>query len=64
VVGTKEAMMAVQDLEGYEEAMESFLELMHPETRLAGLTPEQVARALAALPDELRQRASTRHVLG
>jgi hypothetical protein len=49
----KEARMAVQDPEEYEEAMERFLALIPPEKRLAGLTPEQVALALAVLPAEV-----------
>jgi hypothetical protein len=55
-VGTKEAMMAVQDLEDYDEVVRRFLELLPPEKRMeglapeqrvAGLTPEQVVRAFA-----------------
>jgi hypothetical protein len=43
-------MMAVQDLEGYDEVVQRFLELIPPEKRLAGLAPEQV---LLTLPDDL-----------
>jgi hypothetical protein len=50
-VGTKEAMMALQDMEGYDEVVRRFLELIPPEQRLAGLAPEQ---RLAGLPPEQR----------
>jgi hypothetical protein len=55
-VGTKEAMMAVHDLEGYDEVVQKFIELIPPETllklippeqRLAGLAPEQRLAGLA-----------------
>jgi hypothetical protein len=58
-MGTKEAMMAVQDLEGYDEVVQRFLELVTPEQRVAGLAPEQRLAGLApeqvvpALPDEV-----------
>jgi hypothetical protein len=57
-VGTKEAMMALHDLEGYDEVVQRFLELIPPEQRLAGLAPEQrlaglpPEQVLLALPDE------------
>jgi hypothetical protein len=50
-VGTKEAMMAVQDLEDYDEVVRRFLELLPPEKRMEGLAPEQVVRAFA--PEEV-----------
>jgi hypothetical protein len=46
-VGTKEAMMALHDLEGYDEVVQRFLELIPPEQRLAGLAPEQRLAGLA-----------------
>jgi hypothetical protein len=46
-IGTKEAMMAVQELEGYDEVVEKFLEFIPPEQRLAGLAPEQRLAGLA-----------------
>jgi hypothetical protein len=46
-VGTKEAMMALHDLEGYDEVVQKFLELIPPEKRLAGLAPEQRLAGLA-----------------
>jgi hypothetical protein len=46
-VGTKEAMMALQDREGYDEVVQRFLELITPEERLAGLAPEQRLAGLA-----------------
>lgn len=58
-VGTKEAMMAVRDLEEYDEVVQKFVELLPPEKvmraftpeeRIAGLAPEDV---LLALPDEI-----------
>ncbi len=33
--------MAVQELEGYDEVVRHFLELLSPEKRLEGLAPEQ-----------------------
>jgi hypothetical protein len=50
-LGTKEAKMTVQSLEGYEEAVRRFLAELSPEQRLAGLSPEQ---RLAGLPPEQR----------
>jgi hypothetical protein len=49
-VGTKEAMMAARELEGYDEVVQKFLELLSPEERLAGLAPEQRLAGLA--PEE------------
>jgi hypothetical protein len=55
-VGTKEAMMALHELEGYDEVVQRFIELIPPETllklippeqRLAGLAPEQRLAGLA-----------------
>ena len=46
-VGTKEAMMAAQDLEGYDEVVQKFLDLIPPELRVAGLAPEQRLAGLA-----------------
>jgi hypothetical protein len=46
-VGTKEAGMSVQDLEGYEEVMQKLLDDLPPKTRLAGLSPEQRLAGLA-----------------
>jgi hypothetical protein len=63
-VGTREAMMALHDLEGYDEVVQKFLELIPPEQRLAGLAPEQRLAGLApeqavlALPDEVLQALS------
>ena len=54
-VGTKEAMMALHDLEGYDEVVQRFLELIPPEQRLAGLAPEQ---AVLALPEEVLRALS------
>lgn len=47
LVGSKEAGMAVQDLEGYDEVVEKVLESIPPEQRLAGLAPEQVLATFA-----------------
>jgi hypothetical protein len=41
LVGSKEAGMNVQDMEGYEELIRKFLDALPPEQRLAGLAPEQ-----------------------
>jgi len=46
-VGTKEAMMAVNELEDYDEVFRRFLELLPPEKRFLGLSPEQVMNAFA-----------------
>ena len=51
--------MAARDLEGYDEVVQKFLELIPPEQRLAGLAPEQRLAGLApdqtllALPDDV-----------
>lgn len=64
LVGTKEAMMAVQELEEYEEVVQRFLELLPPEKRVAGLAPEQIVRAvgpdqlLPAMPDDVLRALS------
>ena len=65
-VGTREAMMAAQELEGYDEVVQKFLALIPPEQRLAGLAPEERLagldreQILLALPDEeLRQLPET-----
>lgn len=58
-VGTKEARMAVQELEEYYEVAKRVLEMLPVEKRLEGLTPEQRVAGLApeqlvlAMPDEL-----------
>ncbi len=58
-VGTKEAMMAAEDLEEYYEAAQKFLDLLPPEKRMIGLSPEQRVAGLSpeqlllALPDEV-----------
>ena len=41
LVGTQEAGMSIQDLEGYDELMKKLLATLAPEQRLAGLEPEQ-----------------------
>jgi hypothetical protein len=60
LVGTQEAGMSVQDLEGYDEMLAKFIEKiplairvggLSPEERLAGLPPEE---RLAGLPPEER----------
>jgi hypothetical protein len=48
-VGTKEAMMAVQELEEYDEVVQRFLDLVPLQLRLKGLDREQI---LLALPDD------------
>jgi len=58
LVGTKEAAMSIQDMEGYDELMQKLLADLPPEQRLAGLPPEQVLshydaeQRLAGLPAE------------
>ncbi len=42
LVGSKEAGMSVQDMEGYDELMGKLLEKLPAEQRLAGLPAEQV----------------------
>jgi hypothetical protein len=51
LVGSKEAAMTMQDLEGYQELMAQVLDTLPAEQRLAGLTPEQ---RLAGLTPEQR----------
>ena len=60
LVGSKEAVMSMQDMEGYEEMLKKFLDTVPPEQilslypaeqRLADLLPEQ---RLAGLPPEQR----------
>jgi hypothetical protein len=51
LVGTEEARMSMQDMEGYDEMVQRFLGTLSPEQRLAGLPPEQ---RLAGLPPEQR----------
>jgi hypothetical protein len=78
-VGTKEAMMAARELEGYDEVVQKFLELIAPEQRLAGLAPEQrlaglapeqrlaglaPEQALLALPDEVLRTFPEEYVAG
>ncbi|MCK6586245.1 MAG: hypothetical protein L6Q76_01540 [Polyangiaceae bacterium] len=57
-MGTKEAMMALHELEGYDEVVQKFLELIPPEQRLAGLAPEEAVLALHKLEgyDEVVQK--------
>lgn len=59
MVGSKEAEMSLQDLEGYDDVLRKFIDKippairvdgLAPEERLAGLTDEQ---ALLALPDSV-----------
>ena len=42
LVGSKEAAMNMQDMEGYKELMDKMLDTLPAEQRLAGLSPEQV----------------------
>jgi hypothetical protein len=51
LVGTQEAGMSMQDMEGYDELMKKLLATLSPEQRLAGLDPEQ---RLAGLDPEQR----------
>jgi hypothetical protein len=46
-VGTKEARMTMQDMEGYEEIVHRFLELIPPAERVAGLAPAERVAGLA-----------------
>lgn len=43
--------MTMQDMDGYDEVVHRFLELIPPAERVAGLSPEQV---LLTLPDSAR----------
>jgi hypothetical protein len=60
LVGSKEAAMSMQEMEGYDELMQKLLDSLPPEQRLAGLPPEQVLaqyapeQRLAGLPPEQR----------
>jgi hypothetical protein len=46
-MGSQEAGMRMQDMEGYEELMQKFLASLPPEQRLAGMAPEQRLAGLA-----------------
>jgi hypothetical protein len=48
-VGSQEARMSMQDMEGFDEALDKFLSTLTPEQRVAGLPPEQ---RMAGLPPE------------
>lgn len=58
-VGTEEARMTMQDMEGYDEVVHRFLELIPPAERVAGLAPaDRVAglspeQVLLTLPDSV-----------
>jgi hypothetical protein len=55
LVGSQEAGMSVQDLEGYDELMEKVLEALPPERMekvLGALPPEQMEKVLHSLPAE------------
>ena len=56
LVGSKEAMMNVSELEGYDEVIQRFLAELPAEQRLAGLqgNDEVIQRFLAELPTEQR----------
>ena len=60
LVGSKEARMSMQDMEGYEEMLKKFLDTLPPEQRLAGISPElrlaglAPEQRLAGLPPEQR----------
>jgi hypothetical protein len=41
-VGSQEARMSMQDMEGFDEALDKFLSTLTPEQRVAGLPPEEV----------------------
>jgi hypothetical protein len=47
LMGSKEAGMSMQDMEGYDELMTKLLASLPPEQRLAGLAPEQRLAGLA-----------------
>jgi hypothetical protein len=47
LVGSKEAVTNMQDMEGYKELMDKILETLPAEQRLAGLAPEQRLAGLA-----------------
>ena len=46
LVGSKEAAMSMQDMEGYDELLQRLLDSLPPEQRLAGLPPEQLLSSL------------------
>ncbi|MCI0572462.1 MAG: hypothetical protein L0Y66_17035, partial [Myxococcaceae bacterium] len=48
LVGTKEAGMSMQDMEGYDELMQKLLDALPPEQRLAGLSSEQRLAGLSS----------------
>jgi hypothetical protein len=60
MVGTKEARMEAENLEGYDEIIARFLDELPPEKRLAGLSADQVVafiphdKLVASLPAEER----------
>jgi hypothetical protein len=67
LIGTKEANMSMQDMEGYDELMQKLLDAMPPEQRLAGLSSEQLLAGLsserlselvARLPPEVLEAAA------
>jgi hypothetical protein len=60
-VGATEAMMAVHELEGYDEVVRRFLELLPPEKRLEGLAPEQVMGAFT--PEQVVRAVGPDHLL-
>src|SRR5262249_49549364 len=47
MIGTREATMAMHELEEYDEMIQRFLDQLPPEQRLAGLAPEQRLAGLA-----------------
>src|SRR5262249_8426879 len=54
LVGSKEAGMSMQDMEGYDEVVKKFLATLSPGQVAAGLAPQQRLAVLAALPLEQR----------
>jgi hypothetical protein len=54
-VGTKEALMAVNELEEYYEAAQKFFDLLPPEKRVAGLSSQEL---LPVLPDDVLRALS------
>jgi hypothetical protein len=57
---SKEAVMNMQDMEGYKELMDKMLETLPAEQRLAGLPAEQRRPARRAGALALRSRATPR----
>jgi hypothetical protein len=51
LVGSKEAAMSMQDMEGYQELLDKMLDALPPEQVLSHYGPEQ---RLAGLPPEQR----------